>query len=65
MIIASDFFRDFLIHFVFLYIILYAIFYLKKSSFIVIAFISALVITYINHSYYPTFRLVELVEIFG
>jgi hypothetical protein len=65
MIIASDFFRDFLIHFVLLYIILYVIFYLKKSSFIVIAFISALVITYVNHTFYPTFRIVELIEIFG
>jgi len=65
MIIASHFFRDFLIHFVFLYIILYAVFYLKKASFTVIAFVSALVITFINHMYYPTFRLVELIEIFG
>ena len=65
MIITEHFWSDFLIHFIFLYAILYAIFYLKKASFVVIALIGALVITYINHTFYPELRLVELVEIIG
>jgi hypothetical protein len=65
MIVMKNFWSDFLIHFIFLYAILYAIFFLKKASFVVIALIGALVITYINHTFYPELRLVELVEIFG
>jgi hypothetical protein len=65
MIVAENFFTDFLVHFVLILAILYAIFYLKKMSFVVIAFVAALVITYINHMFYPELRLVELIEIFG
>ena len=65
MIVTEYFWSDFLIHFIFLYAILYAIFYLKKASFVVIALIGALVITYINRTYYPALRLAELVEIIG
>ena len=65
MIVFADFFRDFLAHFVIILVLLYAIFYIKKMNFIYIALIVSAFITYINHTFYPHFRLVEVLEIFS
>lgn len=65
MILFDDFLRDFLVHFVVILVLLYAIFYIKKMNFVYIAFIVSAVVTYINHTFYPHFRLVEVLEIFS
>jgi hypothetical protein len=65
MIVFTDFFRDFLFHFLVILGLLYAIFYIKKMNFVYIALIVSAVVTYINHTFYPHFRLVEVLEIFS
>jgi hypothetical protein len=65
MILIDDFLRDFLVHFVVILVLLYAIFYIKKMNFVYIALIVSAVVTYINHTFYPDFRLVEVLEIFS
>ena len=65
MILFADFFRDFIAHFFVILALLYVIFYVKKMNFFYIAAIVSLVVTYINHTFYPHFRLVEVLEIFS
>ena len=60
MIILSNFAGDLLIHFVIIFVIgayFRSILYLKQPTFIIVSFIAATVVTYINHMYFPNITL--------
>lgn len=60
MIAVEDVYWDFLLHFMFLLLIgvyLRYLVYSKRNTFVGIALVGALAVTYINHRYFPGFRL--------
>lgn len=66
MIILSNFIADLALHFIILTVLglfMRAIYKLRTSQFIMTAFIFALIITYINHTMYPGFRISTLLKL--
>ena len=62
MIVLGSFIHDFILHFIIILVLLYSVFYIKKMNFVYIALIVSLLVTYINHTYYPNFKLAEVLE---